>query len=59
MSWTDPCKECGNHRADCECKLEIKIKEKEKIYEPDYFKCKKCNNTGYYYDEVAKYICTH
>lgn len=19
MSWTDPCSNCGNHRADCEC----------------------------------------
>lgn len=20
MSWTDPCGNCGNHRADCDCK---------------------------------------
>ena len=20
MSWSDPCSECGNHRADCTCK---------------------------------------
>lgn len=48
MSWTDPCSNCGEHRADCECGdwngYEARKKEKEEKEKvlPKYKDCSRC-----------------
>jgi hypothetical protein len=49
MSWSDPCSECGKHRADCDCgdwcgydrkRKEEDMEKKSKFTEEDYVSLK-------------------
>lgn len=35
MSWSDPCCECGNHRADCICEIEPYTQEQLDRFEEE------------------------